>query len=106
MTDLLQGFLSGSAAWGVLLTLAAFALGALINKTTGKAIFNPLLLGSIFVIILLSVLNISYADYKVSTTATQLFVVPRSIPITLLILVVLSVFATRIFFLQYHIGSV
>ena len=43
MTDLLQGFLSGSAAWGVLLTLAAFALGALINKTTGKAIFNPLL---------------------------------------------------------------
>ena len=62
MTELLQGFLSGSAAWGVLLTLAAFALGALINKTTGKAIFNPLLLGSIFVIILLSVLNISYAD--------------------------------------------
>ena len=38
MTDLLQGFLSGSAAWGVLLTLAAFALGALINKATGKAI--------------------------------------------------------------------
>ena len=54
MTDLLQGFLSGSAAWGVLLTLAAFALGALLNKATGKAIFNPLLLGSIFVIILLS----------------------------------------------------
>ena len=61
MTDLLQGFLSGSAAWGVLLTLAAFALGTLLNKATGKAIFNPLLLGSIFVIILLSVLNISYA---------------------------------------------
>ena len=54
MTQLLNDFLSGSAAWGVLLTLAAFALGALINKLTGKAIFNPLLLGSIFVIILLS----------------------------------------------------
>ena len=66
MTELLQGFLSRSAAWGVLLTLAAFALGTLLNKATGKAIFNPLLLGSIFVIILLSVLNISYADYKVS----------------------------------------
>ena len=63
MTDLLQGFLSGSAAWGVLLTLAAFALGTLLNKATGKAIFNPLLLGSIFVIILLSVLNIPYADF-------------------------------------------
>ena len=54
MTELLNGFLSGSAAWGVMLTLAAFALGTLINRATGKAIFNPLLLGSIFVIILLS----------------------------------------------------
>ena len=66
MTELLNGFLSGSAAWGVMLTLAAFALGTLINRATGKAIFNPLLLGSIFVIILLSVLNIPYADYKAS----------------------------------------
>ena len=38
---MLNDFLSGSAAWGVLLTLAAFALGALINRITGKAIFNP-----------------------------------------------------------------
>jgi len=66
MTQLLNDFLSGSAAWGVLLTLAAFALGALINKLTGKAIFNPLLLGSIFVIVFLSVCKIPYADYKVS----------------------------------------
>ena len=58
MTQLLNDFLSGSAAWGVLLTLAAFALGTLINKVTGKAIFNPLLLGSIFVIIFLSVCSI------------------------------------------------
>ena len=62
MTALLNEFLSSSSAWGVLLTLAAFALGTLINKVTGKAFFNPLLLGSIFVIILLSVLKISYAE--------------------------------------------
>lgn len=47
MTELLNDFLTGSAAWGVLLTLAAFALGTVINKVTGKAIFNPLLLGGI-----------------------------------------------------------
>ena len=40
MTELLNGFLSGSAAWGVMLTLAAFALGTFINRATGKAIFN------------------------------------------------------------------
>lgn len=51
MTELLNDFLTGSVAWGVLLTLAAFGLGVLINRVTGKAIFNPLLLGSIFVII-------------------------------------------------------
>ena len=55
MTELLNNFLTGSVAWGVLLTLAAFGLGVLINKVTGKAIFNPLLLGSIFVIVFLSV---------------------------------------------------
>jgi putative effector of murein hydrolase len=79
MTDLLQGFLSGSAAWGVLLTLAAFALGALLNKATGKAIFNPLLLGSIFVIILLSVLNIPYADYKASAAPVNYLLLPATI---------------------------
>ena len=83
MTELLQGFLSGSAAWGVLLTLAAFALGALINKTTGKAIFNPLLLGSIFVIILLSVLNIPYADYKVSAAPVNYLLLPATISLAI-----------------------
>lgn len=58
MTELLNDFLTGSAAWGVLLTLAAFGLGALINRVTGKAIFNPLLLGSIFVIVFLSLIHI------------------------------------------------
>ena len=83
MTDLLQGFLSGSAAWGVLLTLAAFALGTLLNKATGKAIFNPLLLGSIFVIILLSVLNISYADYKVSAAPVNYLLLPATISLAI-----------------------
>ena len=83
MTDLLQGFLSGSAAWGVLLTLAAFALGALLNKATGKAIFNPLLLGSIFVIILLSVLNIPYADYKVSAAPVNYLLLPATISLAI-----------------------
>ena len=58
--------LESSAVWGVLLTLAAFGLGVLINKRTGKAILNPLLLGTAFVIVVLSVLNIPYDTYAVS----------------------------------------
>ena len=49
MAALLNDFLALSSVWGVFLTLAAFGVGALINKMTGKAFFNPLLLGSIFV---------------------------------------------------------
>ena len=79
MTQLLNEFLSSSSAWGVLLTLAAFALGTLINRVTGKAVFNPLLLGSIFVIILLSVLNIPYADYKVSAAPVSYLLLPATV---------------------------
>ena len=71
MTELLNDFLTGSVAWGVLLTLAAFGLGVLINRVTGKAIFNPLLLGSIFVIIFLSVCKIPYGDYKTSACSRR-----------------------------------
>ena len=83
MTELLNEFLSGSAAWGVLLTLAAFALGTLINRATGKAIFNPLLLGSIFVIILLSILKIPYADYKASAAPVNYLLLPATISLAI-----------------------
>ena len=76
---MLNDFLSGSAAWGVLLTLAAFALGALINRITGKAIFNPLLLGSIFVIIFLAVCKIPYADYKASAAPVNYLLLPATV---------------------------
>ena len=83
MTQLLNDFLSGSAAWGVLLTLAAFALGTLINRVTGKAIFNPLLLGSIFVIIFLSVCSIPYADYKASAAPVNYLLLPATVALAI-----------------------
>ena len=83
MTELLNAFLSTSAAWGVLLTLAAFALGTLLNRLTGKAFMNPLLLGSIFVIILLSVLGIPYADYKASAAPVNYLLLPATISLAI-----------------------
>ena len=83
MTELLNNFLTGSAAWGVLLTLAAFGLGALINRVTGKAIFNPLLLGSIFVIIFLSVCSIPYADYKASAAPVNYLLLPATVALAI-----------------------
>ena len=83
MTELLNDFLTGSVAWGVLLTLAAFGLGVLINKVTGKAIFNPLLLGSIFVIVFLSVCNIPYGDYKTSAAPVSYLLLPATVALAI-----------------------
>ena len=44
-------FLQQCGSWGVLATLAAYAAGVWINRKTGKALFNPLLMGSIFIIV-------------------------------------------------------
>ena len=55
------------------------ALGTLINRVTGKAIFNPLLLGSIFVIIFLSVCSIPYADYKASAAPVNYLLLPATV---------------------------
>ena len=83
MMELLNEFLSGSVAWGVLLTLAAFALGALVNRVTGKAFFNPLLLGAIFVIVFLSVCGIPYADYKVSAAPVNFLLPPATVALAI-----------------------
>ena len=71
--------LESSAVWGVLLTLAAFGLGVLINKRTGKAILNPLLLGTAFVIVVLSVLNIPYDTYAASASPVSYLLLPATV---------------------------
>ena len=76
---MLNDFLSISATWGVLLTLAAFALGTLINHKTGKAVFNPLLLGTVFVIVFLSVCSIPYESCKASASPVSYLLLPATV---------------------------
>lgn len=75
MSELLQN----SAVWGVLLTMAAFALGTVINRRTGKAIFNPLLLAAVFVVVFLSVLGIPYTAYKASAAPVSYLLLPATV---------------------------
>ena len=65
--------------WGVALTLGAFALGTWLNKKTGQALFNPLLLGSIFVIIFLSLVQIPFAEYKQSVSVLNYLLLPATV---------------------------
>lgn len=75
----MSDFLETSSAWGVLITLAAFALGTLLHKKTKAAWCNPLLLGSIFVIVLLSLLKIPYPEYKQSASPISYLLFPATV---------------------------
>lgn len=72
-------FLNTSAVWGTVLTLAAFALGTFLHRKTNAAWCNPLLWGSIFVIIVLSVLKIPYPDYKGSASVLSYLLFPATV---------------------------
>ena len=72
-------FIQSVGVWGVAMTLGAFALGTWVNKKTGQAIFNPLLLGSIFVIIVLSLVQIPFADYKESVGFLSYLLLPATV---------------------------
>ena len=72
-------FIGSIGVWGVTVTLAAFALGTWLNKKTGQAIFNPLLLGSIFVIIFLSLVQIPFAEYKQSVSVLNYLLLPAMV---------------------------
>ena len=75
MSELIQSI----SVWGVTLTLAAFALGSWTNKKTGQAIFNPLLLGSIFVILFLSLVQIPVSEYKKSVQIISYLLLPATV---------------------------
>jgi len=75
MTELLtQG-----AVWGVLLTIGAFALGAFLQKKTGWAWCNPLLLGSLFVVLFLRLCEIPYPDYQASAAPVSYLLLPATV---------------------------
>ena len=72
-------FLQNIPVWGVALTLGAFALGTWLNQKTGQALFNPLLLGSIFVIVFLSLVQVPFAQYKESVSFLSYLLLPATV---------------------------
>ena len=76
-------FLQQCGSWGVLATLAAYAAGVWVNRKTGKALFNPLLMGSIFIIVFLSCFGVPYADYKASAQPVSWLLMPATVSLAI-----------------------
>lgn len=59
----MNNFFVGSAYFGIMISLVSYGIGWILNKKTGKAFFNPLLISIVLTIIVLAVGHIDYDVY-------------------------------------------
>lgn len=78
-----EEILQSCTTWGVLLTVATFAFGTYLNRITGKAWCNPLLLSCIFVITFLGICGIPYAEYKESSETVSYLLLPATVSLAI-----------------------
>ena len=71
--------LTQGAVWGALLTLGAYALGAFLQRKTGRAWCNPLLLATLFVVLFLRLCEIPYPDYQASAGPVSYLLLPATV---------------------------
>lgn len=71
--------LESSVYFGVFATLAVYFIGLAIHKKTGVALLNPLMLGVIMMIALLSVFKIDYSAYAKSASIISNLLTPATI---------------------------
>ena len=68
-----------TAAFGICLSVAAYALGVYLQKKTGLVIFNGLLVAGVTIIVLLLVLDIPFEAYNVGGSLISLLVTPMTV---------------------------
>lgn len=75
MTELL----TANSYWGIFLTLGAFFLSQLLQQKTKSPLLNPILLGSVLVMLFLGLTGISVDTYQASCAPLQLLLTPATI---------------------------
>lgn len=75
----MKAFLSHSTFFGVLLTIACYAIGLALKKRFRLAVFNPILIATIGVIGVLAACDVEYADYQHSTQIISYLLTPATV---------------------------
>lgn len=65
--------------FGIVITIAFFYMGVYLQNKTKNAIFNPLLIAIVCIILFLKVSKIPYEDYKIGADAINFFLGPVTI---------------------------
>lgn len=76
-------FVDSSTVWGAAATLGVFALASFLQKRTKLAWCNPILLGSMFLILFLRMMKIPYPDYKESTSVLTYLLFPATVSLAI-----------------------
>lgn len=71
--------LTESAFFGVMITLIGYQVGLLLKKKFRSAIFNPLLIAIIFVIIAIKILGVDYDSYYVGAKYISYLLTPATV---------------------------
>ena len=69
--------------FGVLITLVGYFIGVKLNKITKRAYVNPILIGIVFVLIILSVLDVDYTTYKEGAQYISYLLTPATISLAI-----------------------
>lgn len=72
-------FLTSSSYFGIVLTLVMFLLGYMLNRRWPSPLTTPLFLGTIFVVVILLLLDIPYSTYNASAQYLTYFLVPLTV---------------------------
>lgn len=79
----MKEILINSAYFGVVLSLIAYGIGSLIKKKFKIAIFNPLLIAIVLVIIIISVLGIDYDTYESGARYISYLLTPATVSLAI-----------------------
>jgi len=72
-------------AFGILLTIAAYAGGMAIKNKTKSVLANPILLATAFIVLFLTVFKIPYAHYKIGGDGIHYFLGPMTVALGLML---------------------
>ena len=72
-------FLSGSAYFGIMISLASYVLGMFLNRKLKSPLINPLLFSEIVTILVLLACGIDYDSYNQSANILSYFLTPATI---------------------------
>ncbi len=75
----MQTFLTGSVFFGAVLSLAAYEGGLLLKKKFKLAVLNPLLIGTVCVMAVLSLLKIEYSEYNKGASYISYLLTPATV---------------------------